>query len=107
MRPKINPFANLNVPLVGQPKPDYAVGIPIFLPDDPNIVALITDSVAMQEAKKGKGDIVVIYGEPPKMIRCFQYEEFLTLVFGKEPTLAEAATGGTATPDDAPLVLPE
>ncbi len=92
-RDKFNPTGYANVPILGQPKTDYGIGLGFQIPDDPQFVEALKLSVAEMDVKKEKGDIVIILGIPPKRLKCFGYEEFLELIFGK-PSDAEAATGG-------------
>lgn len=96
-RDRFNPTGYAGVPIIGQPKPDYGIGLGFMIPDDPGVIQHLKDQVALMEVKKDKGEVVVIYGHPTvKMVRCFTVEAFLELIFGKPEV--EHASGGKNPP---------
>lgn len=84
---KPNPFPHLNVPIVGQPVADYAFGLVMVLPHTIASIAALTDSVAVVQAHKAKGDIAIVRGSE---FRVFSYEEFCALIWPAPASLEPA-----------------
>lgn len=93
-RDKFNP-ASFNVPIIGQPKPEYACAFVFAI--DPGTVEASLDQLARTDAKQ-KGEVLIIYGKQHKFMAL---ADFLETIFGES---SEAATGGTEAPKAEPIL---